>query len=166
MNAATGLGIKRNGLNMATCNLIFWNVVVPTTIYGCEIWVLNDDDIDKIETFQKQAGRRIQRFAPDSPPLSSFFSLGWMDLCTYICARKLNFIYTILKQDGNTMTKELLMTRAKRLNENIPLHIKNCHRSIIYEILKVSYNFGLYNCPMGMIFGRHLLSKNQWKSRI
>ena len=40
LNAATGLGMKRNGLNMATCNLIFWNVVVPTTIYGCELWVL------------------------------------------------------------------------------------------------------------------------------
>ena len=29
LNADSGLGIRKNGLNMATCNRIFWSVVVP-----------------------------------------------------------------------------------------------------------------------------------------
>ena len=67
LNAATGLGIKRNGLNMAVCNLIFWSVVFPTTVFGCEVWVLDDKDLENINNFQKMAGRRIQRFNSNSP---------------------------------------------------------------------------------------------------
>ena len=37
LNAATGLGVKRNGLSMAVCNMIFWMVIVPITTYGSEI---------------------------------------------------------------------------------------------------------------------------------
>ena len=36
LNAATGLGIRRNGLTIATCNIIFWSLVVPTALFGCE----------------------------------------------------------------------------------------------------------------------------------
>ena len=84
LNAATGLGIKRNGLNMAVCNLIFWSVVVPTTTYGCEVWVLDDKDFLNINDFQKLAGRRMQRFKSNSPTHSCYYGLGWMDLFTYM----------------------------------------------------------------------------------
>ena len=161
LNAATGLGIKRNGLNMATCNLIFWNVVVPTTLYGCELWVLSDEDICKIDKFQKQAGKRIQTFSPYSSSYASYYSLGWMDLCTFICAKKLIFIHTIIRQDDSSMIKGLLKARAEKFNENIALNIQNNHRSPIYEILKISYNFGIYNCLMKLIFGRTYMNKDQ-----
>ena len=37
-NAATGLGIRKNGLTIYTCNIIFWSLAVPTALYGCEVW--------------------------------------------------------------------------------------------------------------------------------
>ena len=36
LNASTGLGIRKSGLTMATCNIIFWSMVVPSATYGSE----------------------------------------------------------------------------------------------------------------------------------
>ena len=33
LNASTGLGVRRKGLSMAVCNLIFWMVIIPITTY-------------------------------------------------------------------------------------------------------------------------------------
>ena len=164
LNAASGLGIKRNGLTMATCNLIFWNVVIPTTLYGCELWVLDQTDIDKLELFQRQAGRRIQRFASNSPTFSCFYGLGWMDICSFICARKPIFMHTMIMQPDGSLIKTIMQKRTRVFNDNIRLHIQDKHRSPIFEILKISFNFGLYECLVRQIFGRHFLSKNEWKT--
>ena len=161
----TGLGIKRNGLNMAVCNLISWNVVVPTTLYGCEIWVKTEKDIKIIENFQKQAGKRIQRFNQYSPTHSCMYGLGWMDLNSIICIRKLLFIHTIIKLEDN-MIKRLVKCRACSFNENINKGMENEHKSLLFEILRVSRNLGLYEEVMRMIFGRIVYSKTQWKKRV
>ena len=63
LNAASGLGIRKSGISMKKCNLIFWTIVMPIiTLFGCEIWQFNDRDIENLQYFQKYAGRRVQRF--------------------------------------------------------------------------------------------------------
>ena len=37
LNVSTGLGIRKNGLTMGTCNIVFWQVVVPTITFGSEV---------------------------------------------------------------------------------------------------------------------------------
>ena len=39
LNASTGLGIRKNRLTMGTCNIVYWQVVVPTITLGSEVWV-------------------------------------------------------------------------------------------------------------------------------
>ena len=41
---------------------IFVSVVVPTTTFGCEVWVLNESDLEKIETFQKTSWKKATAF--------------------------------------------------------------------------------------------------------
>ena len=67
INASTGLGICKSGLNMATCNAIFWQVVVPTVTFGSEVWVNSDRDEELLLAFQRYAGRRIQIFPQRAP---------------------------------------------------------------------------------------------------
>ena len=62
LNASTGLGIRKSGLTMATCNIIFWSLVVPSATYGSKIWILNDKSIALLENFQLYAAKKIQRF--------------------------------------------------------------------------------------------------------
>ena len=77
-SATTGLGIRKNGLPMATCNIIFWSLVIPIALYGCEIWHLNNSAIPLLETFKLYAAKKIQRFYSRVPNTCCLFVLGWM----------------------------------------------------------------------------------------
>ena len=89
-----------------------------------------------------------------------------MDLCTYICVKKLIFALTIIKLDENSMIKKLFKIRAKAFNDNIAAGLQNEHKSPIFEILRVSYNYGLYEEIMRVLFGTITYNKNQWKTRV
>ena len=101
--------------------------------------MLNENDLEKIETFQIQAGRGLQRFSPNSPIHSCFYGLGWMDLCTYICVKKLIFALTIIKLDENNMIKKLFKNRAKTFNGNI--------------VMRMLFGIIIYNKKFGALHG-------------
>ena len=151
---------------MAVCNLIFWSVVVPTTIFGCEVWVLGDKDLESIGNFQKFAGRRLQRFNFNSQTHSCYYGLGWMDLCTYACINKLIFLHTIVRLEEDNMVNMLFKNRAKTFNEDIRAGLQNIHKSPLFGIFKVSYNFGLYDDVIRMYFGIVVYSSLQWKDKV
>ena len=119
MNASTGLGIRRNGLNMMTCNIIFWQVVVPMVTSGSEVWVISDKDKESLLFFQRYAGRRIQRFPHRAPNASSFYEFGWLRLTSYIKVKKLIFILTILKMSNDYIMRKSFEIRLPEFGENI-----------------------------------------------
>ena len=69
---------------MATCNVVFWSVVVLTALYGCELWVLDEGSLSVIEDFQNHIGKRMQRLHPRSANSCSYYGLGWMRLERFI----------------------------------------------------------------------------------
>ena len=91
LNMSTSIGIKRGGINIKTCNVIYWSVVLPTLCFGCEIWFIKQKDIDILLAFQRYAARRVQRLHPRSLNITSVTCLGWMSIINYIKARKLIF---------------------------------------------------------------------------
>ena len=111
LNASSGLGIRKNGLNMMSCNLIFWSVVIPILTFGSVIWVLSDKDHENIQIFQRYAGRRVQRFPQRSPNMTSFFGLGWIKINTYIMIKKALFIMTILRLETPNIIKDVFLLR-------------------------------------------------------
>ena len=166
LNAATGIGVRRNGLCMAICNLIFWMVVVPITTYGSEIWVMSQKDIDNLETFQRYAGRRFQRFTTSSPNMSSYYGLGWIGIITFICIKKLMFVQTILQMDEDNYIRKIFKERALTFNDNIRRGVNNEFRSPIFDMLKVSINFGVYEQIMRQLFMQNMVGKMEWKKCI
>ena len=82
LNASTGLGIRKSGLNMGTCSVIFRQVVVPTATFGSEVLITTECDNEHILSFQRYAGRRIQRFPHRAPNASSFYGLWVVE--TYV----------------------------------------------------------------------------------
>ena len=165
LNAISGLGIRKNGLNIATCNIIFWSIVVPIATFGCELWRLNDHSINSLETFQTYAGKRIQRFFHRTPNICSFFGLGWMLLSRYIQVRKLLFIRAILALDHDALSRKIFVDRATQIYNNVnPL--PNGEWSIVVDLLETADVFNLTEDIRNMVMMDRNYPKAVWRKTV
>ena len=155
---ATSIGIKKGGLNISTCNLIFWTVVIPTLCFGCEAWVLKQKDNEILMAFQRYAARRLQRFHPRSLNITSFVNLGWMSVTNIIKARKLIFLRTILVMKEFMPIRLILIERIRDFVDGDD----NLYDSPVKQALQITNEFGLWDVIGDMVDG-NLLSKSQWK---
>ena len=161
LNAISGLGIRRNGLNIATCNFIFWTIIVPIATYGSELWHLNGDSIKILDTFQIYAGKRVQRLYSKSPNVCSFFGLGWMRLMRVIQVRKLLFIRAILALIA--IAKKVFVDRARIRRENIDNSPLSEEWSVVDDLLNVVNVFRLNDEISNMVLRGQVYPKALWK---
>ena len=165
-NATLSLGIKGKGINMSTCSLLYWSIIVPIVTYGSEVWVLKSAEIEELRKFQRSIGRRCQRFPKRSPNYSGYAPLGWMSIDRLIQVKKLMFLRTILVLDDEDTCKRILAARANAFSENINLGRLNEFSSPIYDILNTSILVGLYDVCMRMITLGCYFSKTEWKTLV
>ena len=85
-----------------------------------------DIDLENIESFQRYAGRKMQRFNPDT-----HYGLGWMSFPTYICIKKVMFLLTLTDTDKSNILQKL--SKERDFNENIKINLNNVYRSSLYE---------------------------------
>ena len=163
-NSVAGIGIRKGGITMATCNVIFWTIVVPTTIYGCEMWIMDDPMLVLIEEFQNYIGKRIQRFHPNIPNICSYYGLGWMRLERIIQIRKLMFIRTIMVMNEENLSKKIFCDRATIYFSNYADGAANISRSSVFDLLNVCSVFGLTDEVKNMIENHHFYPKSVWKN--
>ena len=165
-NAAMGLGIRKNGLSMATCNIILWNLVVPAAMYGCELWFLSDECNNLLESIQLYVCKRIQRFYAKVPYASSLYALGWMRLERYVQVRKLLFIRSIMILDNEAISKRVFCLCATRAFNSLHNDAQVTCPSIARDLLKVARLFGLLSDVMDMVNGDHFYPKLLWKNKV
>ena len=163
LNAAAGLGIRRNGLSVATCNLIFWTIVIPIATFGCELWTLYENDIHKLNLFQRYAGRRVQRFSQRSPGSSSFFGLGWVRIETLILVKKILFIHSILRMEFNEIIKGVFKARVIAYVKDRISGEVNIYDSPTYDLLNACNRLGMLGLLIDMLSGSIPIgSKTAW----
>ena len=165
-NAATGLGIRRNGLTIYTCNIIFWSLAVPTALYGCEIWRLNKKAIDLLESFQLYAAKKIQRFYSKVPNVCCLYALGWMRLERFVQVKKMLFIRSILVLDDQTLSRKIFCERASVLFDNEGQDADEVGFSLVSDLLNTAIIFNLWNEVRGMVLYGHRYSKQVWKCKV
>ena len=150
-NAVAGIGIRSNGLTVATYNIIFWTIVVPTALYGSEIWILNAKSISIILSFQMYICKKIQRFYCKVPNAPALYALGWMRLERYIQVKKMLFIRSIMTLDDQTLSKKFFCERAKVLYQNPTSHNLDPGHSVVLHLLNVASLFNLYEDVKNMV---------------
>ena len=163
-NMITGVGIKKGGISIATCNIIFWCVIVPILTYGCEIWVLKEKDVQILDEFQRYTGRRIQRLPLRCPNATSFITLGWLRLSLYIKAKKLIFIRTITVIKYESPLKEILVCVLGSLDG--VSKVDNPFDSPLLDSYNTSIDMGLGPQLVSMVTGTKIFSKEQWKKLV
>ena len=166
-NACSGVGVRKNGLSMKACNIIFWGIVIPTVTFGSELWALSEKDYDDLCLFQRQLGRRIQRFPARSPSCSSFYGLGWLRITTYILVKKLLFALSILRLAPENIVRQIFIMKVNMFHENKNLYSLNVNRSPTFDNLNQAAKAGVYNMLYDMTTGKkHILSKSTWSKMV
>ena len=158
LNMSTAIGITKGGINISTCNVIYWSVVLPTLCFGCEIWFLKKRDIDILLAFQRYAARRIQRLHPRSLNVTSTVCLGWMNILNYVKTRKIIFIRSIVSMEDFMPLRHILVERVRAYSNETPNHTE----SPIVQILQFCEEFGVLDNVRNMCDG-YLPSKADWK---
>ena len=158
-NAVASLGNKKNGINMSTCSILYWSIIVPIVTYGSELSVLKGDEIGELRKFQRYIGRRCQRYPKRSPNYSAYAPLGWMSIDQVIQVKKLLFLRTILIADDRDISKQILYNRAIEFSDNLEICRQNEFSSPIFDILSTSILVELYNECMRMIVDGYYYSK-------
>ena len=166
LNAAAGLGLKPGGLTINACSILYWAMIVPIVTFASELWVLKDEDIKQLESFQRYSGRRIQRFNMRSPNETSYTALGWLRLEIFIYLKKVLFVRSIAVMEDDSVYKQVFRQRLIQYNVNPPESNANRCDSPIYDIINATILFGLYDDAVGMILGTKMFSKHQWKLKV
>ena len=87
-NAFASVGIRKKGITMATCSVLYWSILVPIVIYGCKLWVMSSEEISELRKFQRYIGRWCQRFPKRTPNYSAYTPLEWMIIDRVIQVKK------------------------------------------------------------------------------
>ena len=166
-NACTGTGIRKNGLTMMSCSLIFWSIIVPIVTFGSEIWCMSENDYESLTSFQRLVGKRIQRLPPRAPNCCSFFGLGWLRITTFILIKKLLFILTILRLDDHSVIKCVFKDRVTHFHNKDTLDEANSLNSPTLDMLLSAKRMGLISIIYDMCCGKlPIANKRKWSKLV
>ena len=130
---------------MKTCATLFWSIVIPVVSFGCELWILKNNEIEMLRKFQRQIGQKCQRFPNRSPNHSAYSPSGWMRIDRLVQVKKLLFLRSITTMDEYDTCRKVLLTRARMYWENVNKGKQNESNSPIFDILNIADEVGLIN---------------------
>ena len=159
-NALCSIVIKRSGITMSTCATLFWTLIIPVTTYGGELWSLK---IELLRKFQRQVGRRCQRFPDRSPNYSAYAPLGWLSIDRFIQVKKLLFVRTMTILDDNVVCKKILIIGTNKFINDVEKSRMNANNSPVFDILKVAESVGILRECLNMILNGHIYPKEEWR---
>ena len=165
LNAASGIGIRKNGLNIASCSILFWSIIVPIATFGSELWILNDKTVKLLEKFQHFVWKKIQRLYPRSPNACAYYGLGSMRLERFIEVKKLLFLRSIACNDDGVI-HNILNRCTENFLSNPALGLENPFLSPVYDLLNTATTFGCLNEVRNMVQQGHFWSKNSWRDMV
>ena len=112
------LGAFMGKLNPLTGRAIYETCVIPVLLYGCENWVLSDDNIIILEAFQGEIGRRILQLSKSHSLLSTRIVLQLQSIASCILSRKLSLLHRVSiggESIGQKVYSELTFNGPQRL---------------------------------------------------
>ena len=89
------MGAFKGKLNPLTGKAIYETCVIPILLYGCENWILSDNNISMLEAFQGEIGRRILRLSKSHSLLSTRIALQLQSITSRILSRKLSLLQRV-----------------------------------------------------------------------
>ena len=86
--------------------------IIPTLLYGCDMWLLDSTSLRALEGCQHEIGCRILRVPKFYSKASVRIALHWPTVATRTLIRKLNFLSKLLSGSNDTISKQVFSSLA------------------------------------------------------
>ena len=153
------IGLKAGKLNPAVCANVWRRVIIPSALYGSELWSnMTQIEIRELEVLQRYFARIVQNFYRRSSTLVTIQTLGLWSMEGTIDKRKLTYLGQLCRAKTAYIHKKLFMFKYGQFLAN-----DTSVSSIIHDLLKVSQKYGLYNFMEKYFTDGYFPNKLVWK---
>lgn len=112
LNSFYFIGIRDGGMNPLTSLKIWKRIILPSVLYGCELWSgIPHSMIEKLELCQRYAARRMQALDKYSPREATCSSLGLWPMEAYVAKSKLSFFNRLCGGEWSYIWKKIFTIR-------------------------------------------------------
>jgi len=104
------LGFHSDGLSPITCSKIWQMMLIPSMLYGCEVWgKLPKGELKSLEIVQKRVGKHIQGLNRRTHDEIVRGLLGWIRIEGAIDKCKINFFYKLMELPHDNVIKHIFL---------------------------------------------------------
>ena len=162
-HAMIGYGVKPNGVNPLTAISLYRKIIIPSVLYGCEIWNnLSASEINEIDRLQRYIVKRIQGFSVRTRTDICESMLGLHPLSSEIIIRKLSFLYKIISLPGDSVSQMIFFRKLYLYLSDS----KSITMGFIPDICKILCEYNLQYILNNCWDIARLPSKSQWKKQV
>lgn len=156
-------GISSGALNPISLLKIYRSVVLPKSLYGCELWsYLTSANILEIERAHRFCIKYIQRLPIYTSNMASLSSLGLVTIETEINYKKLQFLGQLCRLPCQYLSKRIFINRLIRYKG----FIERQSLGFIPDIIRLLQKYNLMDYINIFIDTAFFPSKYAWKSII
>ena len=152
-----------NQLNPITISKLYKKVVLPSILYGSELWCdLRKKDVETLNTFQHFVAKHAMDLHKQTRSDMCESLLGLLPIIAEIDIKKLQFFGRLCKLDTTYLTKRIFLTRlfSYMLNPSAK------HRGFIQDIIRILTKYSLYPALAKYMESGTFPSKSEWKRSV
>ena len=155
-------GFCFHGLSPTTCATIWKGMLVPSMLYGCEVWghiPIKEQQI--FESVQNRIARHIQGLHKRTHREIVRGLLGWHTIAGTVDQCKLNFIYRLMSLPHNSVIKHVFLSQIYMII--LMPASDTSKKSLTYDLWSVVIKYDLCTYAFSYLAGGSLENKSQWK---
>lgn len=154
-------GFHSEGLSPITCSTIWQRMLIPSMLYGCEVWgSIAKRELNTLELVQKKVGKYIQGLHRRTHDEIVRGLLGWNTIAGTIDKCKLSFVHKLMSLPPDNVIKRIFLYKLY----DILLSPGSANdKSITYDLWSVIRNYDVQSEVMSYMVGRQVISKPLWK---
>ena len=162
LGALKASGFFSNGLTPITCSGVWQRMVIPSMLYGCEVWgSLPKRELGAFEVVQNRVGKHIQGLHKRTHSEIVRGLLGWVSIARTIDQCKLNFLYKLMSLPDENVIKFIFLIQMSRIITG-----DNLGTSISMDLWTIATAYQVTDSIIQFFQGEPLFPKTTWKRRI
>jgi len=155
------LGFHADGLSPVTCSNIWSKMLIPSMLYGCEVWgKMPKGELSTFEIVQKRIGKHIQGLHRRTHDEIVRGLLGWTTIEGVIDKCKLRFFYKLMDLPPNNIIKHVFLCQMYTILFT-PTAADTA--GVTYDLWKTVIKYDMTDLVLSYFAGGEIDNKKLWK---